>query len=218
MTGTYHFKTGFYGLTDKPAEFQKTIDCALAGLHNTSCFLDNILKMSRGRIEDHLDLMIKCLIKLDQKNLCINLAKCHFAKDQIEWLSHRITQSNITPLSSRTGAIQQLSSPINLKKLRSFMGSVHHLGKFISNVSQLCHTLRPSLRKNTKFVWTDDHEQHFNIIKTKVAEATENKQLNPDLETRINCDSSRKSLGCALEQRTLDVWHRDFSLAFLEFF
>ena len=39
MTGTYRFKTGFYGLTDMPAEFQKAIDCTLAGLDNTFCFL-----------------------------------------------------------------------------------------------------------------------------------------------------------------------------------
>ena len=47
MTGTYFFKTGFYGLTDMLFEFQKAIDCTLAGLDNTFCFLDNILKMSR---------------------------------------------------------------------------------------------------------------------------------------------------------------------------
>ena len=29
MTGTYRFKTGFYGLTDMPAEFQKAIDCTM---------------------------------------------------------------------------------------------------------------------------------------------------------------------------------------------
>ena len=28
-TGTYGFKTGFYGLTDMPTEFQKAIDCTL---------------------------------------------------------------------------------------------------------------------------------------------------------------------------------------------
>ena len=87
------------------------------------------------------------------------------------------------------------------------MGSDHHLGKFIPNLSQLCHPLQPLLRKNTKFVWADEHEQHFNIIKAKNTEATGNKHFNPDLETRIKCDASRKGLGCALEQRTPDGWH-----------
>ena len=65
MTGTYRFKTGFYNLTDIPAEVQKAIDCTLAGLTNTFCFLDDILILSRGRIEHHLQLVRKCLIGLD---------------------------------------------------------------------------------------------------------------------------------------------------------
>ena len=39
MTSTYRFKTGFYCLTDMPAEFQKAIDCTLTGLNITFCFL-----------------------------------------------------------------------------------------------------------------------------------------------------------------------------------
>ena len=70
MTGIYRFKTGFYGLTDMPAEFQKAIGCNLAGLDDTFCFLDDILKVSRGGIEKHLDLVRKCLIKLDQEKIC----------------------------------------------------------------------------------------------------------------------------------------------------
>ena len=80
MTGIYRFKTGFYGLTDMPAEFQKAIDCTLASLSNTCCFLDDMLIVGRGKIEQHLDLIRKGLIKLNQENLQINLAKCHFAK------------------------------------------------------------------------------------------------------------------------------------------
>ena len=207
MIGTYRFKTEFYGLKDMPAEFQKAIDCTLEGLNNNFCFLDDILIVSRGGIEKHLDLVRICLIKLDQENLRINLANCHFAKDKIEWLGQNVTQTGITPLSNNTDAIGNLSAPSNLKKLRSFKGSVHHLGKFVPNLSQLCYPLRPLLKKNTKFIWTDEHEKQFTLIKEKIAETTENKHFNPDLETRIKCDASRKDLGCALEQRTPNDWH-----------
>ena len=151
MTGTYRFKTGFFSLTDMPAEFPKAIDCTLAGLDKTFCFLDDILIVSRGGIENHLDLVRKRLIKLVQENLRMTLAKCHFAKDKIEWLCYNITQTGITPLSNKTDTIGKLSAPSNLKKLRSFMGSVHHLGKFIPNLSQLCYPLRPLLKKNNLF-------------------------------------------------------------------
>ena len=130
-----------------------------------------------------------------------------FCKRKIEWLGHSNTQTGITPLSNITDAIKKLSLPSNLKKLRSFKGSVHHLGRFIPNLSQLCYPLRPLVKKNTTFVWTDDHEEQFKLIKTKIAETTESKHFNHDLETRIKCDASRKGLGCALEQRTLTGWH-----------
>ena len=159
------------------AEFQKAIDCTLAGLNITFCFLDDILIVSRGGIEQHRDLVRKCLMKFDHENIRINLAKCHFSTDKNEWLGNSITQIGITPLSNKTDAIEKLSSPTNLKKLRSFMGSVHHLGKFIPNLSQLCYSLRPLLKKNTKSVWTDEHEEQFKLIKAKIAETTENKRF-----------------------------------------
>ena len=158
-------------------------------------------------MEKHLDLVRKSLINLDPKNLRINLAKCHFAKDKIKWLGHIITQTGITPLSNKTDAIGKLSATYNLKELRSFMGSVHHLGKFIPNLLQLCYPLRPLLKKNTKLIWTDEHEKQFTLINEKIAETTKNRHFNPDLETRIKCDASLKVLGCALEQRTPNGWH-----------
>ena len=146
------------------------------------------------------------MIKLDQENLRINLAKCHFAKDKIEWLGHSITQTGITPLSNKTDAIEKLSSPSNLKKLRSFMGLVHHL--FLSNMLQLGFPLGPLLKKK-KFIWTDEHEKQ---LKLKIAETTENKHFNPDLETRMKCDASRF-------RTTNSKWlaHRGICIAISEF-
>ena len=53
-TGNYSFKTGFYGLTDMPAEFQKAMDYTLIGLQITYCFLNDIIIVSTGPETDHL--------------------------------------------------------------------------------------------------------------------------------------------------------------------
>ena len=71
----------------------------------------------------------------------------------------------------------------------------------------MCHPLRLLLKKNTKFVWNTEHETHFQAIKNKVANATENTHYNPHLETRIKCDASRAALGAALEQCSPTGWH-----------
>ena len=137
----------------------------------------------------------------------INLPKCHFAKTESERSGHKFTQSRITPLESKTAAILSLPVPNNLKQLRSFLGSVHYIGKFIPNLSQLCHPLRPLLKKNIKFVWNDEHETHFQSIKNKVANVTENTHYNLHLETRIKCDASRAGLRAALALRSPTGWH-----------
>ena len=71
----------------------------------------------------------------------------------------------------------------------------------------MCHPLRPLLKMNKKFVGNDQDETHFQSIKNKAANATENTHYNPHLETRIKCDASKAGLGAALEQRSPTSWH-----------
>ena len=81
-TGTYRFKTGFYGLTDMPAEFQKAMDYTLVCLQNSYCFLDEIIIVSSGTDTDHLAYVTKCSKKLDDDNLRVNLQKMPLCKNR----------------------------------------------------------------------------------------------------------------------------------------
>ena len=116
-TGTYRFIAGQYGLTVMPAAFQKVMGYTLVGQKNTNCFLDDIIVVSRGSKEDQLKSAFKCLKKLDEDNLRINLPKCHFAKTAIEWLGHKFTQSGIAPLATKTLAILTLTAPNYFKTI-----------------------------------------------------------------------------------------------------
>ena len=147
-TGTHRFKTGFDGLKDMPAEFQKAMDYTLIGLQNTYCFLDDIIIVSTGTEAEHMACVFKSLKKLDDDNLRINLQKGHFTKTEIEWLGYKFTQTGISPLESKSAAFLTIPPPTTLKRLRSFLGSVHYIGKFIPHPAQLCHSLRPLLKKS----------------------------------------------------------------------
>ena len=54
-TGTCRFKTGFYGLADMPAKFQKAMDYTLIGLQNTFCFFDGSMIITTGSEFDYKD-------------------------------------------------------------------------------------------------------------------------------------------------------------------
>ena len=53
---------------------------------------------------------------------------------------------------------------------------------------------------------TTEHTKHFNLIKEKIANSTDNSQYNPKLDVRVKCDASRCGFGAALEQNTSDGW------------
>ena len=72
-TGTYQFQTGFYGLTDVPAEFQKAVDMTLTNSTNTYAYLDDILIVTKGSTELHQQKLKAVLDKLDEENLAIHL-------------------------------------------------------------------------------------------------------------------------------------------------
>ena len=82
---------------------------------------------------------------LDKKNLAISLHKCEFAQTVIIWLGYKICPNGIVPTEKKTNAIAQMEQPHTSKQLRSFMGSIHHMIKFIPNLSNITTPLRPLL-------------------------------------------------------------------------
>ena len=128
-TGTYRFLTGFYGLANMPAEFEKAMERTLNRAKNTFCFLDDILIVSKGSEQEHEKLIMNVLEKLDRENSALKLSKCEFFQNEVNWLGHKLSLDGISPKITKTEAILKLRPPKLLKQLRSFIGSINHLLK-----------------------------------------------------------------------------------------
>ena len=76
VTGSYRFKTEFYGLGDMPNEFQRIMDRMMEKLPKTHCYLDDIF--TGGSVEEHRKLVINVLKTLDDERLAINWEMCTF--------------------------------------------------------------------------------------------------------------------------------------------
>ena len=191
-----------------PAEFQKTIDLTLNNEMDTFAFLDDIIIISHGTKEDHINKLKNILDKLDAENMAISPDKSKFGCKQVEWLGYVLNEYGTIPMQKKTDAIVQLSHPKTFKQLKSFMGSIKHLNKFIPNLAQLCTPLRPLLSNENKFLftWDDTHEKAFKIILEAVHSITKNRHFKSSRDTRVVCDASRDGIGCALEQETPDGW------------
>ena len=148
-TGTYRFKTGFYGLTTMPPEIRRVMGAILSEFPCAHVFIDDILVISKGTKIEQNALVEKFLAQLDKEYMALKLEKCQFAKNECEWLGHRITKSGITSMVRKTDPIDELVDPRSLSQLKSFMGSIHNFHKHLPSLAETSAPLRPLLsRKN----------------------------------------------------------------------
>ena len=101
-----------------PALFQKAIDLTLTNWNNTYAYLDDILIITEGLVEEHKEILEKNLRRLDEEKFAISLDKCNFACKQIEWLGFHIDCERTTPLSRKTDAIEKLLHPKRFSNLK----------------------------------------------------------------------------------------------------
>ncbi len=64
-------------------------------------YIDDLLIISSGTFEDHLDKLEQVLSRLQQAGLQVNAPKSFFAREELEYLGYWITQDGITPLSKK---------------------------------------------------------------------------------------------------------------------
>ena len=99
-TGTYRFVTCFYGLTVMPTEFQKVMDILLARFREVFVFIDDILIVTKGSKQEHLDKVREISKVIDDTELQLKAGKCKVAKQEIEWLGFEMTSSGISTINS----------------------------------------------------------------------------------------------------------------------
>ena len=67
--------------------------------------------------------------------------------------------------------IQELPIPTDVKQLRTFLGIVAYVRKFILHCSELTAPLSNLLKKDEPFVWTEQCEVNFLTLKQKLLSA-----------------------------------------------
>ena len=145
-TRTYRFITGIYGLTVMQNEFQKAMDMELSNIPNTYVFLDDIMIVTKGNQETHYKAERKIPTKLNEANIRLKWEKCKLAQSEIERLGYKLTQTGIQPINTKIQAVTDKLKPKGLKELRSYLGAVNQLNRFIPNLDKLCYPLRLPLK------------------------------------------------------------------------
>jgi hypothetical protein len=85
---------GFAGSADI---FQVEMMDLMEALEYVRVYIDNLLVITRGTLEDHLDKLREVLRRLRDAGLKVNTVKSHFCTHEIEYLGYILTREGIKP-------------------------------------------------------------------------------------------------------------------------
>jgi hypothetical protein len=78
-------------------------------------YIDDLLFITKGSLDDHLDKLKQVFIQLCDAGLKINATKSVFCAQETEYLGCMLTRGGIEPQPKKVQAILALNSPNNVK-------------------------------------------------------------------------------------------------------
>lgn len=86
-------------------------------------------------VSDHNQALLRVLERLKQCNLTLNPNKCVFSVNKTHFYEHIFADDGIYPDPIKVKAITDLYAPSTIKALRSFLGMLNYIGRFLPDIS-----------------------------------------------------------------------------------
>ncbi|GBM77662.1 Retrovirus-related Pol polyprotein from transposon opus [Araneus ventricosus] len=118
-----------FGLRNAAQTFQRFIDQVLRGL-DCFAYLDDILVASEDLAKHKVDLE-KVFNRLKDYHLKINLEKCIFGQETIQFLGFQVSPGGVSPLPDRVRALTEYPLPKSVAELRRFLAMINFYHRFL---------------------------------------------------------------------------------------
>ncbi|KAK9747466.1 Reverse transcriptase (RNA-dependent DNA polymerase) [Popillia japonica] len=140
--GTYEFTKMPFGLVNGPAIFQRLINSVLGSLRFTvaMAYMDDVLIPSSS-VEEGLANLEQILVVFRRANLKLNLKKCYFLYENIDYLGFQISAKGIRPGERKAKCVLQFPVPINVRGVRQFLGLTGFFRRFIKDYAKISKPL-----------------------------------------------------------------------------
>ena len=102
-------------------------------------------------IADHNMKLETVLQRAKDYGITLNRDKCQFGMQELEFYGYRFTSEGLKPTHEKCRAVKECSSPNSREEVRSFLGMIGYLSKFIPRYAVLKAPLRRLTRKDVPF-------------------------------------------------------------------
>lgn len=191
-----------FGLCNAPATYQRMMQDILSGFlfQFCVCYLDDILIYSKT-FEDHIKHLQAVLRRLEEAGLLLKPSKCDFARREISFLGHILSESGIKTDPAKIEKVKSFPTPTTPTEVRAFLGLANYYRKFIAGFATIAGPLYELTGKGD-FNWTEEAQNAFDRLREKLgAEVT---LSYPDFSKPfiLDCDASETGMGAIVAQCT----------------
>ncbi|GKA89415.1 putative reverse transcriptase domain-containing protein [Tanacetum coccineum] len=162
----YKFQVMPFGLTNAPAVFMDLMHrvCKPYLDKFVIVFIDDILIYSRNKEEhaDHLRIILELLRK---DKLYAKFSKCDFWICIVQFLGHLIDSQGLYVDPTKIKAVKNWAYPTTPIEVRQFLGLTGCYRRLIKDFSKIAKSLTELTQKNKKYIWEEDQESAFQLLK-----------------------------------------------------
>ena len=120
----------------------------------------------------HWKLLEQLLKSMCRNGLKLSPKKCQLFKTQLTYMGNEFSINKrtmtITPLRSRTEAINKIPTPKTPKQCKTFCGVVNYLSLFCPDLQTLLKPIVELTRKGKPLIWGDAQEKAFREVKLRL--------------------------------------------------
>ena len=206
--GLFEYLIMPFGLTNAPSAFQAHVNECFSDMIDlfVQIYLDDFLIYSKTRAE-HVAQVRRVLQRCIDHKLRINLKKCTFHTESVQFLGYQVTPGGVNMCQDRVKAIDEWKEPTDLTSLQSFLGFCNFYRNFVRNYSELATPLTNLTRKDRAWEWTSVEQSSFDALKAQFRTADIMRHFDAQLPVVLETDASDFALGAVLSQEHPDGVH-----------
>ncbi|KAH7834736.1 hypothetical protein Vadar_019075 [Vaccinium darrowii] len=164
--GTYCYRVMPFGLKNAGSTYQRAATTLLHDMihKEVEVYVDDMIVKAKER-EEHLPNLRKFFERIRKYRLRLNPEKCTFGVTAGKMLGFMITTRGIEVDPSKIEAILKMEPPRTEKEIRSFLGKIQFISRFIAKLTSTCEPMFRLLKKGVPFRWDDKCQKAFDAIK-----------------------------------------------------
>lgn len=133
--------------------------------------------------------------------MAIKFSKYEFYKQKLRFWGYIISGQGIKINKDCIEAITKWSTPTSIKEVERFLGFGNFYWRFINNYSGQTAPVHKLTISKTKFSWTKEAEELFNLLKTSFTSPLVMNYYNPNESAIIETDVLDFTISAVLSQR-----------------